>query len=239
MSSKGYSYTEQVARRKFFLVCVFFLAILIIIYNLTTIYLFKTYKIESVTMQPTIDVGDFIVITPLFKADEDARRGELVLRKPLYENDMNILQKIANGISGFFTLNMYKPFSLNKKPALKKGFYRIVAIPGDSIYMEDYVLHVKPANQEHFLTEFELTEIDYDITVKNMPENWTKDLPFSGSMKTITLADDEYFLLCDNRVGTLDSRFLGAVKSKDIEGKVLFRYWPFKKITKLDVGNKK
>lgn len=45
----------------------------------------------------------------------------------------------------------------------------------------------------------------------------------------ITLGDDEYFLLGDNSPISQDSRFTGAVKRKDITGKVIRIYYPFER----------
>ena len=45
----------------------------------------------------------------------------------------------------------------------------------------------------------------------------------------ITLKEDEYFVLGDNRNMSTDSRsdFVGMVHRKDIVGKVFMRIWPF------------
>lgn len=47
----------------------------------------------------------------------------------------------------------------------------------------------------------------------------------------LTLADDEYFVLGDNRMVSLDSRDpdLGHIKAEDIAGHVILRIWPLKK----------
>ena len=47
----------------------------------------------------------------------------------------------------------------------------------------------------------------------------------------LTLADDEYFVLGDNRMVSLDSRDpdLGPMKAEDIAGHVILRIWPLKK----------
>ena len=37
----------------------------------------------------------------------------------------------------------------------------------------------------------------------------------------LTLADDEYFILCDYREGAKDSRYFGPVRDKEIKGKVI------------------
>ncbi len=45
----------------------------------------------------------------------------------------------------------------------------------------------------------------------------------------VTLGEDEYFLLGDNRSISLDSRIIGPVKAKDIEGTTSLVLWPLKK----------
>ena len=42
----------------------------------------------------------------------------------------------------------------------------------------------------------------------------------------ITLGPDEYFVLGDNSVNSLDSRYFGAIHGKSIAGKVFYRYSP-------------
>jgi signal peptidase I len=46
----------------------------------------------------------------------------------------------------------------------------------------------------------------------------------------VTLGEDEYFVLGDNRVSSYDSRIFGPVKRNLIVGRVWFRGWPFSKI---------
>lgn len=49
-----------------------------------------------------------------------------------------------------------------------------------------------------------------------------------------TLSEDEYFVLCDSRSNTDDSRnsAFGMVKKSQIIGKVSFRLKPFSRVTK-------
>ena len=49
----------------------------------------------------------------------------------------------------------------------------------------------------------------------------------------ITLKDDEYFVLGDNRVVSKDSRMLGPIKEKYIEGTTNIILYPFNKIGKV------
>ena len=52
----------------------------------------------------------------------------------------------------------------------------------------------------------------------------------TGDYDKITLKDDEYFLLGDNRVVSKDSRVFGPVKKSKIRGKIIVRLFPFNKI---------
>lgn len=46
----------------------------------------------------------------------------------------------------------------------------------------------------------------------------------------VTLADDQYFILGDNRLISKDSRYFGPIKDNEIKGKIVFRLFPFTKI---------
>ena len=52
----------------------------------------------------------------------------------------------------------------------------------------------------------------------------------TSDYEKITLADDEYFILGDNRLISKDSRYFGTITEDEIIGKIVFRFWPFSKI---------
>lgn len=58
---------------------------------------------------------------------------------------------------------------------------------------------------------------------------------FTEDFETVTLQEDEYFLMGDNREVSYDSRAVGAFKKEDIVGKDPYVFYPFLKM-KL-VGN--
>ena len=45
-----------------------------------------------------------------------------------------------------------------------------------------------------------------------------------------TLGPDEYFLMGDNRVNSLDSRSFGPIPARQLVGRVVLRYWPLEQI---------
>ncbi|OGD97211.1 signal peptidase I [Candidatus Curtissbacteria bacterium RIFCSPLOWO2_01_FULL_38_11b] len=45
--------------------------------------------------------------------------------------------------------------------------------------------------------------------------------------KTITLGENDYFVMGDNRTASSDSRVFGSIKKNAIRGKVWVVYWPF------------
>ena len=56
----------------------------------------------------------------------------------------------------------------------------------------------------------------------------------TNDMDEITLADDEYLVLGDNRKISLDSRVFGAVKEDAIKGTADFVMYPFKNFGKVE-----
>ena len=83
---------------------------------------------------------------------------------------------------------------------------RVYGLPGETIKCENGVIYIN----------------DHEIE-DPYATNETSDF------EAVTLGDDEYFLLGDNRSISLDSRIIGPVKEKDIEGRTDFVIFPFDK----------
>lgn len=83
---------------------------------------------------------------------------------------------------------------------------RIIGMPGDTVSIRDNTVYV---NGE---------EVEEDYAYGE-----------TSDYEEITLDDDEYFILGDNRPISKDSRYFGPVKEDEIIGKIIFRLWPFNK----------
>lgn len=55
-----------------------------------------------------------------------------------------------------------------------------------------------------------------------------------GGTLPLTVGKDELFVLGDNRVVSIDSRELGLINIKQVEGKVVFRVFPFDRMGKMN-----
>ena len=126
----------------------------------------------------------------------------------------------------FFTAQQYDSYVDKNLPGTNYQLRRIVGLPGDELYMKDYVIYVKPQGEKHFLTEFELSEKPYNLTFITPPAEWNGTIGVKGSFDSIVLGPDEYFVLGDNRISISDSRLWGAVSKQDMKGKLILRYFP-------------
>ncbi len=87
---------------------------------------------------------------------------------------------------------------------------RIYGLPGEKISIENNTIYIND---------------------KKLEDNYANGE--TSDYESITLADDEYFILGDNRTVSLDSRIIGPVKKKQIKGTTNFILYPFNRFGKL------
>lgn len=94
---------------------------------------------------------------------------------------------------------------------------RVIGLPGETVA---YINHKLLINGEVIEETF-------------LPENIkTSDFNLENIGYT-TIPDDYYFVVGDNRNDSLDSRYIGLIPKKDIEGTVSFRLFPFSTFGKI------
>lgn len=227
MKHNGEIFSYQIKkerRRRAGFIILFFICLYIFI-NLVISYLIYPVYQNSSSMIPDVPEKSVVMVSP---AAGNYERGDLVLLEARFFHKRNFFSSQADRLLRFFTAQQFSLFEKNDLPATKAHIRRVVGMPGDTIYMRDYVLYVKPADQRHFLTEFEIVEDPYNVTFYVPPADWDTEIGVKGSFDEIVLGYDEYFILADNRKASDDSRLWGKVKKDDIAAKVLLCYFPFR-----------
>lgn len=129
----------------------------------------------------------------------------------LYNQDELLVEKISRffgGISRGDIVTCKSYIGNNEKnSSLVK---RVIGLPGEKIEIR----------AGHVYINDDLLQEDYLA-----PE--IKTIVVSERFNSIVLAEDEYYLLGDNRSHSQDSRYFGPVKKADITGEVLLRFYPF------------
>ena len=189
-------------------------------------FIFFPVANKSDSMSPDIPAGSCEFVSPLSRTPS---RGDVVLLQNYENSQSGAIKKFLKTLAFFVTLRKWQPFEEKSSFGTQPVIRRVVALPGDTIYIDRYVVFVKPAGQSHFLTEFEVTQSKYNAKILVPPAGWDSDLGAKASISQITLAADEYFVLGDDRLSAADSRIWGPVKHKNIIGKVLLLYFPFSK----------
>lgn len=134
---------------------------------------------------------------------------------------MNVIDKKLHGINRFDVVVVND----DKITQGDNWVKRVIGLPGDTIYAKDDVVYVNGlAIDEPYLNT------DY---VKNIRARGDR---FTGDFNKVTLGDDEYFLMGDNRVVSHDSRAVGPFSSDDFNGKDVYVLYPFNNIRMVRSG---
>lgn len=96
---------------------------------------------------------------------------------------------------------------------------RVIGLPGETIDMKDGKVYI---NGE-VLDELAYLDASVQTLYEEMPYEVKEELPY-------IIPQDYYFMMGDNRMYSMDSRYFGAIARKDIVAKGSFRFYPFNKI---------
>lgn len=118
----------------------------------------------------------------------------------------NILGTYISGYSRFDVVAIYIP---EHDEYIVK---RIIGLPGETISYHDDQLYINgEAIEEPFLNN------DYEEEYEGK---------FTTDIEEITLGEDEYYCLGDNRPNSRDSRYYGAFKKDQLTSKGVLIIWP-------------
>ena len=167
-------------------------------------FLFQPFFVQGASMDPNFKNGQYLII------------GELGYKK----TDVNLF-----GLS-LFTVHPSKEFTRQEIvvfhppiPVEGEKFFikRIIGLPGETVEIKNGQVII--INKEHPEGQV-LDESAYLSTkVPTYPQG-------SSTSYSVHLADDEYFVMGDNRPASHDSRAFGPITKDKVTGRVLLRAWP-------------
>ena len=99
---------------------------------------------------------------------------------------------------------------------------RVIAVQGDYVEIKNGGVYI---NGEKLQEDYLQPGVVTDMVQGNSDESY---------FNNFTVPDNCVFAMGDNRPGSTDCRSFGCIPLEKIEGKVLFRFWPFSKFGGVD-----
>ena len=164
----------------------------------------KPYQIPSPSMEPTLDIGQRVLVNRVVYHFRDPEIGDIVVFHPPVGADRGPTcgDPHTGGSTG---AACDQPVD---EEADENFIKRIVATPGDRLKIVN----------GHPVVNGEIAQEDF---IRPCGGGDTCNF-----RKPITIPPDDYFMMGDNRGSSDDSRFWGPVPRDWIIGEAFFTYWP-------------
>jgi len=172
----------------------------IIIALVVTTFLFTTVGVAGSSMAPSLDGGNGKIIDSLLRGDR--------LFVPKYETWLRrarIMGHYDRGDVIIFREPADSPYVGSRRDFLVK---RLIGLPGDTVRIESGKVFVNDVE----LDQSFITENGGRLGLSNLNE--------------ITVPENEYFVLGDNRSNSVDSRIYGPIAFMSVAGKANSVIWP-------------
>ncbi|HEV2753415.1 MAG TPA: signal peptidase I [Solirubrobacteraceae bacterium] len=170
-------------------------------------FLVKPYRIPSPSMVPTLDIGQRVLVNRIGARFGQPDVGEIVVFHPPTGADLPESEACAR---------RNEEDEMCAEPTDERSetnfIKRVVAGPGDEVALKDGHVVLNGRRQEEPYIE---------------PCGGAGDCEYPDS---ITIPEDHYFMLGDNRSSSKDSRFWGPVPEEWIIGEAFATYWPPQRI---------
>jgi signal peptidase I len=167
-------------------------------------FLIKPYRIPSESMEPTLNVGQRVLVNRIGNRFDDPKIGEILVFHPPKGSTQNV--QCASPTEG-----EGHPQACDRETPQRSSenfIKRVVGVPGDRIAIRTgHVIRNGRAVKEAFIRE-------------------CNGAPNCDFPRPIVIPPGHYFMMGDNRGQSDDSRFWGPVPKKWIIGGAFATYWP-------------
>jgi signal peptidase I len=163
--------------------------------------LVKPFRIPSESMEPTLDIGQRVLVDRVTYRFSNPHRGDIVVFKPPAGADSNTC-----GVNQ--RVDQPCPEGTEKRSS-SNFIKRVVGLPGDRLFVKNNRAYIdgRPLNEPY--------------VAKNTPCT-----NLCNMQTPITIPPGQFFMMGDNRGQSADSREWGPVPKKWIIGHAFFTYWP-------------
>lgn len=179
-------------------------------------FIFSSPSVKQDSMYPTIMNGERVfILRPLVSGD--LNYGDIVTFEAPIDNKYYLdtegtfptaQYENYTGITAF----LYEVFDYQKVNYVK----RVIGLPGDTIEIkEGKVYRNGEALEENYIRTSETT-------------------PQVEDYSNVTVPEGTVYVMGDNRAQSKDSRTFGCIPMDRVNGKVMFRVWPFSKFGAID-----
>jgi signal peptidase I len=173
-------------------------------------WLVKPYRIPSGSMEPTLKIGQRILVDRIGMHFGSPHIGEIMVFHPPAD-----YTSCADPKQGETSVGVFEPQAcdqLQRREAAVTFVKRVVGLPGDRLKIING--HVWRNGKEE--------SAPYAVPCG--------DNPVCNFPKTIVVPKGDYYMMGDNRPDSEDSRFWGPVPRRWLIGGVFFTYWPIGRI---------
>ncbi len=188
-----------------------FFPILAVVFVLRS-FLAEPFQIPSSSMEPTLDVGDFILVN----------KYAYGLRAPVFGDTLVEIGRPERGdVMVFFPPN-------DKRYFIK----RVIGLPGDRVQVKNGLLYINGELQKqdvvmgYPVNAPQILETREQLGEKtHLMRRLVNPGPYSLDFNAV-VPEGHYFMMGDNRDNSRDSRAWGFVPEKNIVGKAVYK-WMF------------
>ena len=167
-------------------------------------FLVKPFRIPSESMVPTLEINQRVLVDRVSLRFSDPHRGDIVVFKPPQGADQHTC-----GVESLHDRPCPKPTSDKSDNNFIK---RVVGVPGDRLSVRGGRVYIDGEPQDE-----PFARLARDCSTCNLE-------------RAITIPEDHYFMMGDNRGESADSREWGPVPKKWIIGNAFATYWPPRRI---------
>jgi len=176
-------------------------------------FLIKPVKIPSGSMEPTLEIGQRLLVNRIGMRINGPHVGEIVVFRPPEGAD----NEQCGPLAATSPILLRKAACDQTNPKENTSVYfikRIVAGPGDVIYIKEGHVWRKGAHDTRF-------EREKDSYIRECGA-----VPACNLRTAIKIPAGDWFMMGDNRGESDDSRFWGPIPTGWIIGGAIATYWP-------------